>query len=80
MEVVLKTASNLLNNPSTEGESVKGLLFEEDKASSRFPTICVLEESAGERLINAIAEHVYRSGLRGFPIQYQLKQIRQAVF
>jgi hypothetical protein len=70
MEVVLKTASNLSNNPSAEGESVKGLLFEEDKASSRFPTIRVLEESAGERLINAIAEHVCRSGLRGFPIQH----------
>ena len=73
MEVVLKTASNLSNNPSPEGESVKGLLFEEDKASGRFPTIRVLEESAGERLINTVAEHVCRSRLRGFPIQHQSK-------
>jgi hypothetical protein len=77
MDVVLEVARKLSQG---HGETVKGLLFEEDTArSSRFPTIRVLEESAGTRLIDAVARHVCRVGLKGLPIQHQSKAMRQAV-
>ncbi|KAJ4291237.1 hypothetical protein N0V88_006237 [Collariella sp. IMI 366227] len=77
MDVVLEVASRLSNGP--EESRVKGLLFEEDKNSGRFPTIRVLEESAGLDLVSEIAEQVCHTGLRGFPIQHQSKQMRKAV-
>ncbi|KAK3293166.1 uncharacterized protein B0H64DRAFT_327170 [Chaetomium fimeti] len=77
MDVVVEVARKLTNGP--ERESVKGLLFEESPASGRFPTIRVLEESAGKYLVEAIAKQICRTGLRGFPIQHQSKQMRQAV-
>ncbi len=58
---------------------MQGLLLEGDKASGRFLTIRVLEESTGQRLIHAIVEHVCRTGSRGFQIPYQSKKMRQAV-
>jgi hypothetical protein len=77
MDLMLEIASKLTNGP--EAGKVKGLLFDEDTASGRFPTIRVLEESAGKLLVDALAEQVCRTGLRGFPIQHQSKQMRQAV-
>jgi hypothetical protein len=77
MDVVLEVAGGLSTTADTE--LVKALLFEGDKASGRFPTIRVLEESAGQRLIHAIAEHVCRTGLWGFQIPHQSKKMRQAV-
>jgi hypothetical protein len=77
MDVVLDVASGL--STTTDAEQLKGLLVEENKASGRFPTIRVLEESAGKRLIDAVAGHICRTGLRGFQIPHQSKQMRQAV-
>ncbi|KAK4235167.1 hypothetical protein C8A03DRAFT_46641 [Achaetomium macrosporum] len=56
-----------------------GLLVENGKTSGRFPTIRVLEEAASRSFVEAITEHVCRTGLRGFQIQHQSKQMRQAV-
>jgi hypothetical protein len=77
MDIVLEVAGGL---STTAGAGrVKGLIFEENKASGRFPTIRVLEESAGKRLIDTVAEHVCRTGLKGFQIHHQSKKMRQAV-
>ncbi|KAK4130358.1 hypothetical protein BT67DRAFT_490504 [Trichocladium antarcticum] len=77
MHVVLEVAGRLANGPRET--RVRGLLLEEDQASGRFPTIRVLEEAAGQSLITAIAEQICRTGLRGFPIQHQSRQMRKAV-
>ncbi|KAL2132090.1 hypothetical protein VTI74DRAFT_4243 [Chaetomium olivicolor] len=77
MDVVLEVAGRLENGP--EEVRTKGVLFEGNKASGRFPTIRVLGESAGQWLVSAVAEQICRTGLRGFPIQHQSKQMRQAV-
>lgn len=76
MGTVLSVARELTK--VSGADSVKGLLLEGDPASGRFPTIRILEESAGKRLVAAIAEQVCRDGLMGFPIQHQSKQMRQA--
>ena len=77
MDVLVEIARKLANG--SEGQRVKGLLFEENEGSGRYPTIRVLEESAGKYLVDAIAKQICRTGLRGFPIQHQSKQMRQAV-
>jgi hypothetical protein len=77
MDVVLEVTRDLTSGP--EAGRVVGLLLDEDKTSGRFPTIRILEEAASKSLVDAIAEHVCRTGLRGFPIQHQSKQMRQAV-
>ncbi|KAK4182801.1 hypothetical protein QBC35DRAFT_395228 [Podospora australis] len=77
MDTVLEVARELVTGP--KAGTMKGLLFEEDRASGRFPTVRVLEEAAGKRLVHAIAEHVCRTGMRMFPIQHQSKQMRRAV-
>ncbi|KAK3305905.1 uncharacterized protein B0T15DRAFT_556437 [Chaetomium strumarium] len=78
MDVVLEVARRLTSGP--DAGTVSGLLLEEeDGTSGRFPTIRILEEAASKSLVNAIAERVCHSGLRGFPIQYQSKHMRQAV-
>jgi hypothetical protein len=61
-------------------ERMKGLLFEEDPTSGRFPTIRVLKEATGKRFIDSIATQICRTGLSGFQIQNRSKQTRQAVF
>ncbi|KAK4120622.1 hypothetical protein N657DRAFT_665989 [Parathielavia appendiculata] len=58
---------------------VKGLLFEGDRGSGRFPIIRVLEESASKRLVSDVAEHVCCVGLKGFPIHHQSISRRTAV-
>ncbi|EAQ83711.1 hypothetical protein CHGG_10115 [Chaetomium globosum CBS 148.51] len=77
MDVLAEIARNLANG--AEGQRVEGLLFEENEASGRYPTIRVLEESAGKCLVDAIAKQICRTGVRGFPIQHQSKQMRRAV-
>ncbi|KAH6623091.1 hypothetical protein F5144DRAFT_623147 [Chaetomium tenue] len=77
MDVLVEVARNLANG--IEGQRVKGLLFEENEASGRYPTIRVLEESAGKCLVDAIVKQICRTGVRGFPIQHQSKQMRRAV-
>ncbi|AEO68380.1 uncharacterized protein THITE_2145549 [Thermothielavioides terrestris NRRL 8126] len=78
MDILLEVAKGLVDEDTKSGRA-RGLLFEEDKASGRFPTVRVLEEAAGRRLVGAIAGRVCRTGLRGFPIQHQSKQMREAV-
>lgn len=74
IDIILEVASGLL---TTAGVGrVKGFIFKENKASGRFLTIRVLEESAGKRLINTVTENIYRTGLKGFQIYHQLKKIR----
>ncbi|KAK4101180.1 hypothetical protein N658DRAFT_516062 [Parathielavia hyrcaniae] len=63
MGVVPEVAETMARGHEQEG--VKGLLYEGDRRSGRFPTIRVLEESAGECL--------------GFPIQHKSSIQRQAV-
>ncbi|KAK4238611.1 hypothetical protein C8A03DRAFT_33363 [Achaetomium macrosporum] len=77
MDVVLEIARGIIAGP--KAGRVKGLLVEEGQTSRRFPTIRILEEAASKRLVHAIAEHVCRTGLRGFPVQHQSEQMRQAV-
>ncbi|KAK0630434.1 hypothetical protein B0T17DRAFT_589950 [Bombardia bombarda] len=45
----------------------------------RFPTIRILTEEAGDRLIDAVAKHVCQRGLKGFQIQHQPARMRNAV-
>ncbi|GAB1318054.1 ubiquitinyl hydrolase 1 [Madurella fahalii] len=75
MDVVVDVARELVNGPASSTRD--GLLLVEDEAGGRFPTIRVLEESAGVRLVTTVAENVCRTGLRGFPIQHQSKKMRR---
>jgi hypothetical protein len=77
IDVVLEVAERLTQG--YEAGSMNGLLLEGNTAECRFPTLRVLEESAGKRLIEDVAEHVCRVGLKGFPIQHQSRQMRRAV-
>ncbi len=77
MDIVLEVAGGFSTTTGTG--RVKGLIFEKHKASGRFPTIRVLEESAGKRLIDTVAERVCRTGLKGFQIHHQSKKMRRAV-
>jgi hypothetical protein len=77
MDILSEIAKELASGSG--GQRVKGLLFEENEASGRYPTIRVLEESAGKYLVDDIAKRICRTGLRGFPIQHQPEQMRQAV-
>ncbi|KAK3904432.1 hypothetical protein C8A05DRAFT_13694 [Staphylotrichum tortipilum] len=77
MDVVLDVARDLATK--TGPEVTNGLLFEEDTGSGRFPTIRVLEEEAGKKLIKAVAIHICQTGLKGCPVQHQPSQTRQAV-
>lgn len=76
MGIVLEVASDLATGPG--GKNTEGLLVEEYEGGGRFPTIRILEEQAGVRLINAVASRVCDTGLRGFQIQQQSQQTRQA--
>ncbi|KAL2261316.1 hypothetical protein VTK26DRAFT_4409 [Humicola hyalothermophila] len=77
MDVVLDVARAIAN--TADAGMRAGLLFEKDKASGRFPTIRVLEDSTSKHLVSTVAKQVCRTGLRGFGIQHQSKQMRKAV-
>ncbi|KAK4155980.1 hypothetical protein C8A00DRAFT_41452 [Chaetomidium leptoderma] len=70
MDIVLDVAEKLAG---------EGLLVENHGNKCRFPTIRVLEEDAGKRLVLGVAKQICRRGLRGFPLQHQSKQNRQVV-
>ncbi|KAL2186630.1 hypothetical protein L209DRAFT_711026 [Thermothelomyces heterothallicus CBS 203.75] len=77
MDIVLDVSKELTSGPGR----IRGLLLEEhdNTAGSRFPTIRVLEDSAGKVLVETVAERICRIGLKGFPIHHQTKRMRQAV-
>ncbi|KAL2159331.1 hypothetical protein VTH06DRAFT_2334 [Thermothelomyces fergusii] len=77
MDIVLDVSRELTSGP----RKVKGLLLEQhdDSIESRFPTIRVLEDSAGKVLVEAIAKRICLTGLKGFPIPHQTRRMRQAV-
>lgn len=55
-----------------------GLQFDENE-SGGFPTIRVLDASAGKRLLDSVASRICSLGLRGFPVQHQPARVRRAV-
>lgn len=71
-------ARDLLEDARKAGGVTEGLLIE-DFGPGRVPVIRVLDESMGQRLIEAVATEVCKNGLKGFPIHHQTKEMRQAV-
>ncbi|KXX79354.1 hypothetical protein MMYC01_204711 [Madurella mycetomatis] len=83
MDIVVDVSRKLAKGPDSSIRD--GLLLVEDKARGRFPTVRVLEESAGVRLVTAVgkqvtavADEVYSTGLSGFPIQHLPMKMRRA--
>lgn len=83
MDIVVDVSRKLAKE--TDLSTRDGLLLVEDKVTGRFPTVRVLEGPAGVRLITAVAEQVtavadevYSTGLREFPIQHRPRKMRQA--
>ncbi|KAK3937045.1 hypothetical protein QBC46DRAFT_320431 [Diplogelasinospora grovesii] len=68
--------SRVGSNEDDEGSD--GLLVEENGVG-RVPTIRVLKDSAGRKLMQGVVDHVCRIGVRGLPLQHQPMQMREAV-
>ncbi|KAK0738067.1 hypothetical protein B0T18DRAFT_394422 [Schizothecium vesticola] len=83
IEAVLELLRDIVKSMADSklgGGGLEGLLFEERfDTPGGFPTIRVLEEAAGRRLMEKLARIVCKLGLPGFPIHNQTASMREAV-
>ncbi|KAK0723613.1 hypothetical protein B0T26DRAFT_811927 [Lasiosphaeria miniovina] len=79
MELLRDVVKRLARSKSGGGD-LEGLLFEErqDK-SGGFPTIRVLEDAAGQNLVETLAHQICALGLPGFPIHNVTASVRRAI-
>ncbi|KAK4466142.1 hypothetical protein QBC42DRAFT_330868, partial [Cladorrhinum samala] len=74
MDVIALVVEELYKDGLTEG-----LLFQKHAEGGRFPTIRILNRSAGNRLVQALAAKLSTGGLRGFPMHNQPQDMQASV-